>query len=74
MPRIFHFSPLFLSLQESKLATLRLLLDCFHVIQNLQQATPNVGQTSFEYFFKQTYLMRRSTFTIRCCFQRELGI
>ena len=66
MPHIFHIDIYFIFLREGKLAIFRLLINCFHIIQNLEQAPPAVVQTSFAYddellLFKQTYLRRCST-------------
>ena len=66
VPHIFHIEIYFIFLREWKLAVFRLLINCFHIIQNLEQARPAVVQTSFVYdderlLFKQTYLKWRST-------------
>ena len=57
LPHIFHFDIFFIFLREWKSAISRLLLNCFHIIQNSKQAPPTVVQTSFEYCFYSNRLI-----------------
>jgi hypothetical protein len=55
MPHTFHIDIYLIFLREWKSVIFRLLINCFHVIQNSKQGPPAVLQTSFAYDDERLY-------------------